>query len=473
MAPSGEAWRGRLAWIGVVVAVALVLVAVVAWLVVRDTGTPTAQSEPPAPTFSLTPSPTPPRAGSPTPAPARSPTPTAPPATPEPPPGSAPEQQWEPSRVPSGSWIADVRSAGHPGYDRVVFEFDGTYVPAHQVTHAAPGTPWHSIAGDVDAVDGAAFLEVSLHGTSRFDHDADYTPVYTGPTRIRSDTTTVTEVVEIEDFEASARWVIGLDRQQPFTAWTLPDPSRLVIDIETPAPTPMPVDCTVAPERADFTVGATHECFPTMGERFTVWLGANTTPPGESFVPATTFRVGDVQNVKNIQKITGDPPTGWLGPGQWQHLLDQPPPPMTQVRTNGIGPLWFGMTRQQLDASALAHVAEGPSGAPPSVELYGVGAWGCFSDADQFYAVLVFPPATATTVEGIGTTSTVADLEAAFGQRLIVRTVQDHPEWTTYAVHAGPHGYAFFPGDDGMRILAGIRQEVDQSAGAPHGLCGL
>ena len=130
-------------------------------------------------------------------------------------------------------------------------------------------------------VDGAAFLEVALHGTSRFDRSADDAPVYTGPTRIRSDTTTtVTEVVELEDFDASARWIIGLDRQQPFTAWTLPDPSRLIIDIQTPAAAPALVDCTVAPAKAQFTVGATDECFPTMGERFTVWLGAN--PPRAS-----------------------------------------------------------------------------------------------------------------------------------------------------------------------------------------------
>ncbi len=60
-------------------------------------------------------------------------------------------------------------------------------------------------------IEGEAFLDVWLQGTSGVDMTSDYTPVYTGPDRVRSDTTVVTEVVEVEDFEANVHWIIGLD----------------------------------------------------------------------------------------------------------------------------------------------------------------------------------------------------------------------------------------------------------------------
>jgi hypothetical protein len=130
-----------------------------------------------------------------------------------------------------GSWIADVRSAGHDGYDRVVVEFDGAVVPTYTVAYTVTSGPFHDTPGNVVPIEGEAFLDVWLQGTSRVDMTDDYAPVYTGPTRLRTDTTTVTEVVEIEDFEANVHWLIGLDERAEFVVWTLDSPSRLVIDI--------------------------------------------------------------------------------------------------------------------------------------------------------------------------------------------------------------------------------------------------
>lgn len=133
----------------------------------------------------------------------------------------------------AGSWIADVRSAGHNGYDRVVLEFDGDYVPTYRVAYTPTAGPFRDVPGDVVPVEGAAFLDVWLQGTSSVDMSADYEPVYTGPDRIRSDTAVVTEVVSLEDFEANVHWLIGLDERTPFVVWTTGSPSRLVIDIAT------------------------------------------------------------------------------------------------------------------------------------------------------------------------------------------------------------------------------------------------
>jgi hypothetical protein len=131
-----------------------------------------------------------------------------------------------------GSWIADVRTAGHAGYDRVVIEFDGVVVPTYRVAYTATTGPFYDIPGDVVTIDGTAFIDVWLQGTSRVDMADDYTPVYTGPTRVLSDTEVVTEVVEMEDFEANVHWLIGLRSKERFVVWTMDSPSRLIIDIE-------------------------------------------------------------------------------------------------------------------------------------------------------------------------------------------------------------------------------------------------
>ena len=132
-----------------------------------------------------------------------------------------------------GSWIADVRSAGHPGYDRVVIEFDGDYVPTYEVGYTVTSGPFRDVPGNLVPIEGEAFLDVWLQGTSGVDMNNNYAPVYTGSDRVRSDTTVVTEAVELEDFEANVHWIIGLNTQAPFVVWTTDSPSRLVIDIES------------------------------------------------------------------------------------------------------------------------------------------------------------------------------------------------------------------------------------------------
>ncbi len=47
-----------------------------------------------------------------------------------------------------GSWIADVRSAAHPGYDRVGIEFDGDDVPTYTVGYTATSGPFRAVDGE-------------------------------------------------------------------------------------------------------------------------------------------------------------------------------------------------------------------------------------------------------------------------------------------------------------------------------------
>lgn len=127
-----------------------------------------------------------------------------------------------------GSWIADVRSASQSGFDRVVFEFTDV-VPTYEVAYADP--PFVGTDGEEVQVEGEAFVRVRLEGTSSFNLN-EGVPVYEGPRRVESDTAVVTEVVDVDDFEALVIWVIGLTEQKPLVVTDLTDPGRLVIDIE-------------------------------------------------------------------------------------------------------------------------------------------------------------------------------------------------------------------------------------------------
>lgn len=248
---SGGGGGSRVLWWVVVAAVLLLGAAGTALWQTRSGGEAVVAGTAAEPTVTVAPAPADSAAAQPTPAPtpAAQPTPAPTPApttesarTPPPAPDEgqalpgasqgpftgAPESQ-----SPPGSWIRDVRSAWHEGYDRVVIEFNGSYVPTYVVGYTPTTGPFLDIPGDVVPVAGQAFLDVWLQGTSRNDMSVDgYPAVYTGSTRVASDTQAVTEVVLIEDFEANVHWIIGLDQRHAYTVWTMTSPSRLVIDIE-------------------------------------------------------------------------------------------------------------------------------------------------------------------------------------------------------------------------------------------------
>jgi hypothetical protein len=112
----------------------------------------------------------------------------------------------------------------------VVFDFEGSDVPWWSVAYA-PG-PFTNLGDEPIAVGGSAFLEVVLSSTS-FDLTGDEVRIsYPGPDRVPVGTTSVVEVVRVEDFEGVSNWVIGVTSEKPFLIGTLTDPPRVYIDIQ-------------------------------------------------------------------------------------------------------------------------------------------------------------------------------------------------------------------------------------------------
>jgi hypothetical protein len=130
--------------------------------------------------------------------------------------------------------LVDVRVAGQPGFDRVVFEFRGTSLPGFDVAYA-DGPVLGSGSGEPIAVEGDGALLVRMEPASGVDlNTPDARPTYTGPERVRGDTVNVTEVVRAGDFEANLEWAIGVDREVPFRIEVLQSPARIVVDLAAP-----------------------------------------------------------------------------------------------------------------------------------------------------------------------------------------------------------------------------------------------
>jgi hypothetical protein len=126
--------------------------------------------------------------------------------------------------------LTDVRVAGHPCFDRVVFEFREPGDPGFQVGYV-PGPIVMDGSGDPVAVQGSTFLQIRMPSASGFDFETS-SPSYNGPTDFTpSDTAQIRQVVRTGDFEALLTWVVGLDEQRPFTVSVLHDPTRVVVDI--------------------------------------------------------------------------------------------------------------------------------------------------------------------------------------------------------------------------------------------------
>ncbi|MFI2366233.1 hypothetical protein [Promicromonospora sp. NPDC019610] len=126
--------------------------------------------------------------------------------------------------------VTDVRVAAHDGYDRVVFDLDGTGsgTPGWRVEYVDQASDDGS--GDAVTVDGDAILRVSLSGTA--------TPMDSGVDEFSGDriepdgTESVEEIVYRYWFEGYTTAFIGVDDgERPFRVFLLEDPMRVVVDV--------------------------------------------------------------------------------------------------------------------------------------------------------------------------------------------------------------------------------------------------
>lgn len=123
--------------------------------------------------------------------------------------------------VPPPAVVTDVRTGRHDGYDRFVTQLAGlaTYGVVPQAT------PTFTVAPG----DG----RVTLQGTSgvRVVISAYAAPNYTGPTDIAVGLPALREVRQVQDYEGTVEWALGVEGSSCLRAFALRSPTRLVVDV--------------------------------------------------------------------------------------------------------------------------------------------------------------------------------------------------------------------------------------------------
>jgi len=128
--------------------------------------------------------------------------------------------------------LTAVRVAHQVGFDRVVFEFapqaGGTaHMPAYTVSRQASAQFVKDPSGMPVTMRGSAGLRIVFHGASgasSYNGSRDLTPALP----------VVQEVEQLGDFEAVLSWGAGLSRTSCLRSLELANPTRLVIDVQTP-----------------------------------------------------------------------------------------------------------------------------------------------------------------------------------------------------------------------------------------------
>jgi hypothetical protein len=124
--------------------------------------------------------------------------------------------------------LIDIQAAHHPGFDRVVFRFDGGLPSRRSVGYVnrLTGDP----SGAPIPIAGRAILRVVFSPAAAHDDAGNVTT----PSRFAFALPNVMSVVRSGDFEAVLSHGIGLAQGSSFHMFTLTGPSRVVIDISTP-----------------------------------------------------------------------------------------------------------------------------------------------------------------------------------------------------------------------------------------------
>lgn len=155
--------------------------------------------------------------------------PTNMPAQPLGEPDAGRKENWESQGAQLG--VAGVRIGSHENFDRVVFDLSGSGEPGWVVEYDV--APVELASGFPIDYEGNVALSVNLLGL--------HTPLRVGG--MPGVGGAVNEVLPDKNHHGTSQFIIGLDRETPFSVTPLQEPARLVIDIlhQESAPVPQPL----------------------------------------------------------------------------------------------------------------------------------------------------------------------------------------------------------------------------------------
>ena len=127
--------------------------------------------------------------------------------------------------------VTDIRTGGHEGFDRVVFEVGGTGTPGWDTRYVDEAV--EQGRGETIPVRGNAILRMTITGvglpteTGIDEYDGWQPPPGNG-------TEVVTEVVWDSTFEGTSVAFVGTTTQTPFRVHLLESPARVVLEVADP-----------------------------------------------------------------------------------------------------------------------------------------------------------------------------------------------------------------------------------------------
>ena len=126
--------------------------------------------------------------------------------------------------------VYDVRVAHHDGYDRLVIGFPtANSMPQYQLNRQTSANFVRDASGQPVTLNGSAGIRVVLHNAD----------IHSGaPNDLKPNLPEIREVAQIGNFERVVSYGVGLATPACLRVLELSGPTRLVIDVQTPADAP-------------------------------------------------------------------------------------------------------------------------------------------------------------------------------------------------------------------------------------------
>lgn len=130
--------------------------------------------------------------------------------------------------IKSAAVLKEVRTAGHDGYDRVVFEFEGAEMSGYHVEYIDKPVRQCG-SGNVVDLKGDGWLEIRFYPANA--HTEEGKP--TVENREQSPNHKIIKELKLTcDFEAEVEWVLGVASPNKYRVLELKNPTRLAVDIK-------------------------------------------------------------------------------------------------------------------------------------------------------------------------------------------------------------------------------------------------
>jgi len=130
-----------------------------------------------------------------------------------------------PQQAPLTAYIDAVRTGSHTGYDRITIEFQNGPPSSIEVRPQGNSTFTQGASGQSVTLAGNAGLLIIIRG-------ADEHTAYSGSTDFKTAYPVLLEARQMEDFEGTVQWGLGLSKSACYRAFFLANPTRLVVDLQ-------------------------------------------------------------------------------------------------------------------------------------------------------------------------------------------------------------------------------------------------